>query len=124
MGLRYCQGDDQLYLTLLEEYADSAAEKRRGLMRALEENDLHQYAIIVHSIKSTSRMIGASSLSEIAAGLEKAAGEERRDAIFRDHGRMIVLYNAAVEAARLTCPADRAPQSDASDEILEFMPES
>ena len=124
VGLRYCQGDDQLYLTLLEEYADSAAEKRRGLMRALGDNDLHQYAILVHSIKSTSRMIGASSLSEIAAGLEKAAGEERRDAISRDHGRMIVLYNAAAEAARLTCPADRAPQSDASDEILEFMPES
>ena len=124
VGLRYCQGDSALYRSLLEEYAAGAAEKRRILQKAMDESDWRQYAIQVHAIKSTSRMIGAASLSDIAGALEKAANEENAAAIRRNHARMLAQQEAVAESVQLLFPqAETAPSADSDSDVLEFMPE-
>ncbi len=119
IGLNYCQNDDALYRSLLEEYVRS--ERMSGLRKSYEEQDWNNYAIAVHAVKSSSRMIGATVLPEIAAGLEKAADERDRAGIERDHLRMLALYEAIITAIRSAVTFTEEPTDD--DEIMEFFPE-
>ncbi|MBR6088785.1 MAG: response regulator, partial [Anaerolineaceae bacterium] len=119
-GLNYCGGDEQIYQSLLEEYVRSSGEKIRSLRKSYEEKDWNTYAVVVHSVRSSSKMIGASALSDIAAGLEKAADEKDTAGIERDHLRLLVLYEAAAAAIRSTVEFTEDPQAD--DEIMEFLP--
>ena len=132
-GMQYCQMDEAFYQSLLQEYARSAGEKAREIRRDYELKDWKNYAILVHSVKSTSRMIGAGTLADLAAGLEKAADEGREDAVAADHNPMLAQYEAVAGAIRTAFPGEEAsPEADdvpmefgpEEDGILEFMPES
>ena len=120
-GLGYCQNDDALYRTLLKEYALSAKEKERNIGRWFEEHDWSSYGTAVHSVKSTSKMIGASALSDIAGALEEAAGREDLALIEKKHFQFMVQYQTAVGAIRSAFSFDG--QSPDDSEILEFQPE-
>ena len=67
IGLRYCEDDDTLFRSLLQDYGRSAAEKAPEIERVYAAKDWENYSILVHALKSTSRMIGAETLSAIAA---------------------------------------------------------
>ena len=71
-GLDYC-GDPDDYLFALETYGESVAEKADQLDKCLKEERYDDYAIIMHSLKSMSRSIGAVGLSDMAKELEQAA---------------------------------------------------
>ena len=122
IGMGYCQGDEAFYRSLLGEYAQSAREKTPDLQRSYQVRDWKAYAILVHAIKSSSRMIGAVSLSEKAAFLEAAANQERESDIASEHLCMMSQYDAVVNAIRLACQDESADESDG--EILEFLPEN
>ena len=77
-GLKYCLGDEEFYNTLLIQFANEASEKIPALMDFYEQKDWGNYEIIVHALKSTSKMIGAMDLSEEALKLEKAAKEKKK----------------------------------------------
>ena len=51
---------------------DTIEEKADLIERAAAEGDLETYTIEVHSLKSTSRSIGAMELSELAKDLEES----------------------------------------------------
>ncbi len=126
VGLGYCQEDDALYLSLLEEYATGAEEKIQDLERYYDKEDWDNYAIVVHAVKSTSRMIGAAALADIAAGQEKAADTRDRGMVEINHLCMMALYGKVTTAIRSAigyiAPADgRADGGD--EEIMEFLPE-
>ncbi len=122
-GLRYCQDDPGMYGMLLGEYVRDADEKTRKLQQYYTARDWKQYAVYVHSLKSTSRMVGASALSEIAANLEAAADAGRAEVILDGHDGMLGLYRSTVEAIRRATGAEAGPASGSGDEILEFLPE-
>ena len=54
--------------------------------------DLHNYEILVHALKSTSKMIGISDLSEKAKALEMAAKNNEENFILENHEQMIRDY--------------------------------
>ena len=120
IGLGYCQNDGELYRSLLAEYLHDTKEKREALQGFLEAEDWKNYAILVHALKSTSRMIGAEALSEAAARLEAAANEADGETIRREHAGMLARYAAAAEAIRRAIPA--AETAGGEDEVLEFEP--
>ena len=121
-GLMYCQQDAELYIELLGEFAQSAEEKIRLMESCLEAEDWKQYGILVHTLKSTARTIGADSLGEKAAGLEKAANEGDGETIRRDHRATMAQYRITADAAGQAADtaADRAEPENG---ILEFKPE-
>ena len=125
-GLRYSREDASLYSLLLREFASGAEEKARELERYYRARDWKNYAILVHSLKSSSRMIGASPLSERAADLEAAADEGRESDIRASHGALQEQYAAAAAAICLLLPEPEALGQDggAEDDILEFLPEN
>jgi HPt (histidine-containing phosphotransfer) domain-containing protein len=71
-GLNYC-GDPEDYLFALETYGESVAEKADQLDKCLKEKRYDDYALMMHSIKSMSKSIGAVGLSDMAKELEQAA---------------------------------------------------
>lgn len=97
-GLQYCQNDEAFYRSLLEEYANVWIEKSEHMQKNFEAKNWHDYAIYVHSLKSTSKMIGADKLSEISARLETAATASDSDTIERLHEDMMNDYKKAVSA--------------------------
>ena len=126
VGLGYCQEDEGLYRSLLEEYAGSADEKAQSLRKYYDEGDWDHYAILVHSVKSSSRMIGAAALSDMAAGQEKAADSRELVTLKRNHPRILELYVEVTAAIRsvIGYSADRDDRAGGDDdEILEFLPE-
>ena len=69
----------------LEQYAKETGEKVPVLDDFLAKQEFGEYAIRIHSVKSTSKMIGAEALSEEARKLEMAAKEGRGEYIEEAH---------------------------------------
>ena len=84
-GLYYCNQDEDFYRMLLEQYAKETGEKVPVLDDFLAKQEFGEYAIRIHSVKSTSKMIGAEALSEEARKLEMAAKEGRGEYIEEAH---------------------------------------
>lgn len=90
-------GSEKLYLQILRDYYKSV-DKRSGIIAdALERGDIKAYTIEVHSLKSTSRQIGADSLSELAAKLEKAGSEQDMKFINEKTGELLTRFRACKE---------------------------
>ena len=135
-GLKYCQNDMEFYISLLKEYESNSAKKKAELELYYKDEVWDQYAIRVHGLKSTSKMIGASELSELAKTMEDASKAGNGDLIKAHHDRMMLMYEDVTDAIRSAYPGgtgentdetDSAPSdtenTDDDDEILEFLPE-
>lgn len=123
-GYHYCQDDPQIYEMLLREYVKGAEAKQHDLQEGYVTQDWKNYAIHVHSLKSTSRMIGATELSEMAAKLETAADKAQVDIIQNGHNGMMERYMSIVEAIRQVTKTEVGGRiENTDDEILEFFPE-
>ena len=125
-GLFYCQGDAELYHTLLTEYLNEYPEKAELLRSTFAAGNWKDYSIYAHSLKSSSRMLGAGSLSETAARMEAAANAGNEAAIRKEHAAMMAGYEAAAGAIR-NCvreiKAGNEPEPEEEPEIIEFAPE-
>ena len=88
---------------------------------ALLSGDLNAYTIQAHSIKSTSKMIGAMDLSEEALKLEKAAKEKKENYIFDNHDHVMSVYEVLKEKINQATGFDSGSEGDS--EVLEFKPE-
>ena len=122
-GLAYCQNNDALYHSLLEEYVQSYEEKEKNIQNYYDNKDWKNYSTVVHSIKSSSKMIGAADLSDLAAELEKASDEERVSDISADHEKMMKLYKETTEVISSLISDNVKDREKADGEIMEFMPE-
>lgn len=121
-GMINCQGDEELYRSLLQEYAAGAEEKSMNLQALYQEKNWKQYAILIHAVKSSSRLIGASILSKEAAELENAADEGREDIIEEKHQRIMKQYMVMAEIINRTV-RPKKENKDTEETILEFYPE-
>ena len=74
-GLAYCADDPEFYEEMLREYVIEGQDKTGELREFFASEDWSNYAIRAHSVKNTSKMIGAEELSEQARALELAAKE-------------------------------------------------
>jgi len=120
-GLGFCQGDAALYETMLREYLQGVEERQRDLQSSFDAGDWKNYGVHVHALKSTSRMIGATGLSERAAALETASDQNDEKLIRQAHDDMMAEYCALT--AFLAAHIDTGDQELNDDDVLEFMPE-
>ena len=132
-GLVYCQNDEEFYRTLLSGFVQEAEEKIHDLGKFYERKDWKNYAIIVHALKGTSRMIGAVSFSETAKELQAAADLGEEAVLNGRHGEFVKSYVSLVEAIRDDL-GEEEPRNRSSEEpgtqgqeeeegIFEFLPE-
>ena len=124
-GLANCGGDDEFYHTILLEYLRGADEKKEDLEKFLAAGDFQNYGILIHSLKSTSAMIGAEAPCKLAQALEAAAKDGNGDYVRSNHGAFLDQYDATLGAIKKAVPLEDGTEEyeiDA-DGIMEFFPE-
>ena len=123
-GMYYSQNDAEFYKTLLNQYAQESTAKKKTMEESLALGNLGDYAIQVHSIKSTSKMIGEMNLSEMAKELEEAAKRGDRAFVDKSHDAMLAVYERLLDAIDPDRAASKVKEDTSDfDEILEFEPE-
>ena len=95
-GMTYCMEDEETYREILKEYVSDYASRRESLTAYYEQRDWKNYLVFAHSLKGTSRVIGATRLTEAAAALEAAAHEENGGYIEEEHEKTMKLYEELV----------------------------
>jgi len=109
-GIIITGGAADSYMRILSIYATDSREKIKAVKSCLENNDLRLYAVNIHALKGASASIGADSLSEAAARLEKAG--EGQDLAFIDaHHEPFIA-----DLERLICDIDDVLEKHRNDE--------
>lgn len=85
-------GGEKLFWRVLRDYY-RVIEQKAAIIKSLEEEEKwSSYTIEVHALKSASKQIGAHSLSEKAANLEKAGNDEDSQFIHENTDEMLLQY--------------------------------
>ena len=122
-GMVYCRGEDDFYKQLLAEYAKNYKQKIDDVAGFYDAANWKDYAIKVHAIKSTSKMIGAMDLSEAARVLEEAAKAGNEDTVREGHAEFIQKYESLLRAISEMLGLVSAESADTGD-VLEFAPDA
>lgn len=94
VGFTLCGEDEKLYKEVLKEFCyDNSSEK---LVDSFEKEDWDNYRIVIHGLKSTSKTVGLSDLSESAKALEMAAKDGDIAYINDNHNAWLESYKEIV----------------------------
>lgn len=92
LALTYCGGSLDDFVELARVYCDSSDKNIEDIQAYYDASDWKNYAILVHALKSSSKTIGATALSELAYTEEMAAKGEDEQTIRRHHDQMMAEY--------------------------------
>ena len=92
-GVKHCGGVDD-YLAALTVYANAVTAGADEIENYYKAEDWKNYTTKVHALKSSSRVIGASELSERAKRLEDAGNSGYIDEIKQDTPSLLNLYRS------------------------------
>ncbi|MBR3040439.1 MAG: response regulator [Lachnospiraceae bacterium] len=91
-GLFYCGSEWDLYKEILSDYASDEEAKSAKIQECRKNENWEDYGILTHSLKSTSRTIGADGLADLAAELEAAAKSKDIKTIEEKHEETMKRY--------------------------------
>ncbi len=91
-GLRNCGSEDS-YLSILKVYYESVGLTEENITNAYESQNYKDYTSYVHSLKSTSRTIGAKELSKLAEKMEAAGNANDIDTINEYQSELMNMYS-------------------------------
>ena len=95
-GVQYSQGDKDFYFKLLGEFVKSYTGKKTEIENHFKNEDLKNYKIQVHALKSSSRLIGADELSEMARLAEEASDKNDISYVNEHHHELLSKYDEVV----------------------------
>lgn len=99
IGIGYSGGDEQVYQEILASYVKQSEKYLMDLPLAKMDKDWSTYAVEAHAMKSTSKTIGALSLSEFALEMENACKTENAKFVESKHDEFLALFRQVIEAA-------------------------
>ncbi|MCR4823518.1 MAG: response regulator [Treponema sp.] len=95
-GLKFC-GNTDIYVDMAKLFYKSINANADELENFVKNDDIDNFRIKVHALKSTSRLIGAEELSAKAEKLEKEANEKNLSFIHENFPELLVLYRSYIE---------------------------
>ena len=95
-GLKNCS-TKETYMIVLECFYEIIGENADEIEEYYRREDWENYTIKVHALKSSAKTIGAMSLSDQAAALEKAARSADVELIQRDTEALLERYRSLQE---------------------------
>lgn len=126
-------GSYKLYMDFIEAYYKDIEKKIDILNNDVSKKDYDNYTIVIHSIKSASRQIGANELAEFAARLEKAGNDKNTDIIDAENANFVKDYECLKDKILLAIPnlavgknkqkSESTITLDCLDELLEALNE-
>ncbi len=99
-GIRYCGGDQSFYLEMIGDYVITHEQKTAELNESFQSGEWHDFEVGIHALKSTSKTIGASGLSERALKLENAAEKQEADYIRGNYPVFLTEYRDLVQSLK------------------------
>lgn len=129
-GLKHC-GTKELYIQTLKDFLKTAPARIEEIKRLFEQQDYDNYTIKVHALKSAARLVGAVTLSEMAAHLEQcgkdgqfAVIQEETEQLLSQYQRILMLKETGQEEAPVKSDGvDAGGLSDLFIEALEAIRE-
>ena len=118
-ALLYTGNDEGMYRTLLGSFVSEKKARTESIEKYYAEKDWENYGVYVHSLKSSSKTLGAKTLSERAAELEGAAKQRNIAVIEKNHADVMKMYDELVRVISENLASD----VEEEDEVLEFFPE-
>lgn len=115
-GVRHC-GSEAAFLDALMTFKNSMEDNYGDIKRFFEGEDIENYTIKVHALKSSSRVIGLKGLSKLSAELEAAGDVNDISQIKEDTPKLLSMYKEIIDAFPDLEEADE-------DENLPLMDES
>ena len=115
-ALRYAGGDQEEYLHNLKLYLEEFKEKKEKLEEFFRQEDLENYQILAHAVKSTSKLIGANDLSEMARMMEEASAARDMECVRSGHAQFMERFTY-----QSTCIADTIADLGMEDSQVELV---
>lgn len=96
-GLSYCMNSENFYKEILTDFCTQAKKDLSSLEKHYSFKNWKDYAIVAHSIKSTSRTIGAENFSKLSLKHELAGKEGNEEFIIREHETYVITLNSLIK---------------------------
>ena len=90
-ALRFTGGEDK-YILALNRFYDAYEKNRSKIEGYHEAGDLESYSMLVHSLKSNARMIGANDLGDMAETLQYASQDKDTATVDEYNEVMLLQY--------------------------------
>lgn len=114
-------GSEELFRTVLKEYYLSIDRRAEVIREHKQAGRIRDYTIEVHSLKSTSKQIGADKVSALAAELERAGNEGNTELINSKTDRLLEEYLRLKEIIRPCFPECGQEGSSSAADIGELL---
>ena len=88
-GLDNFDGNEALYKETLLLFSTLWEERKEQLQRFLDEENMTEYAILIHAVKGDARILGADFLAELAYEQELSAKEQNVKAVRNSFSKVI-----------------------------------
>ncbi|MBP5464558.1 MAG: response regulator [Treponema sp.] len=98
-GLAFSAGNADMYRELLTNWANAYMENGYTIQKSAKNGDLNAHRIATHSLKSSSRMVGAVLLGDMAEKAEHAARDGDLAYVQENVNALLEQYGKSVEAA-------------------------
>ena len=89
-------GSEEMYIDSIKTFIEETPESYTSLMRYYLDNDLEDYKILVHKLKSESRYIGLNKFSDMCLEHETKAKEKDSQYIISNFSNLIKEYKNAM----------------------------
>lgn len=125
-GLEYTRSDDK-YLSAIQRYYKSYDNNLSKLTEFYNNKDYKNYCIVVHSLKSNSKMIGINSLANSFEELEIAANNRDYNTINKRHLLVLEEWGEFISKLKpigemkLIKPEDEITSSEAKEVTRELL---
>ncbi len=113
------EGSKETFHFLLQSFQDNVPKNQKDIIASYEAEDYTNYTIYVHALKSTSKMIGALTLSEKARLLELAGKENKIDYIKDSHDEVMTLLDQVLEEITNYLATVKTEEEDSSDPVVD-----
>jgi CheY-like chemotaxis protein/HPt (histidine-containing phosphotransfer) domain-containing protein/anti-sigma regulatory factor (Ser/Thr protein kinase) len=119
-ALQNC-GSKEVLLQVIEEFALGIEKKANAIEEYEKAKDYKNYTVLVHALKSSARLIGATKLSEMAAELESLGNEEKEAEIKEKTPKLLEVYRGYREHLAAALPKEVSPEEDTRELLSEEM---
>lgn len=100
-------GSEKLFWAVLKDYYQAIPRKAKLIKELEEKEDWKAYTIEVHALKSASKQIGATELSEKALLMEKAGNERNSQLIHSRTDDMLKQYLGYIDILKAYFPEEK-----------------
>ena len=96
-GIQMC-GDESVYLDTLKHFVQYSSDEINTLQKYAKRDQIAEFTIKIHALKSTAKLIGADQLSQMAFKLEEAGKNNDLVYIHEHTEEALAAYKALVSA--------------------------